>query len=60
MKPTQQQEKLKKQLILSTITITSMEYPNRTESWNLRPKGDGRSGPSVPLLPERNLTFWHT
>ena len=23
-------------------------------------KGDGRSGPSVPLLPERNLTFWCT
>ena len=26
MKPTQQQEKLKKQSILSAITITSMEY----------------------------------
>ena len=26
MKPTQQQEKLKKQFILSAITVTSMEY----------------------------------
>ena len=26
MKPTQQQEKLRKQFILSAITITSMEY----------------------------------
>ena len=33
---------------------------SRTESWNFRPKGDGRSGPWGPLLPERNLTFWYT
>ena len=26
--------------------------PNWTESWNFRPKGDGRSGPSGPLLLE--------
>ena len=50
MKPTQQQENLKKQFILSAITITSMEYhtdfhTSETESWNFRPKGDGRSGP---------------
>ena len=31
-----------------------------TESWNFRLKGDGRSGLSGPLLPERNLTFWCT
>ena len=43
MKPAQQREKLRKQFIVSAIAITSMEY--RTESWNFRPKGDGRSGP---------------
>ena len=45
MKPTQQQEKLKKQSIHSVMTITSMEYHTDFESWNFRPKGDGRSGP---------------
>ena len=43
MKPTQQQGRLKKQFILSVITITLMEY--HCEIWNFRPKGDGRSGP---------------
>ena len=32
----------------------------KLESWNFRPKVDGRSGPWGPLLPERNLTFWCT
>ena len=58
MKPTQQQEKLKKQSIHSVMIITSMEY--RMRIWNFRPKGDGRSGPLGPLLPVKNLTFWYT
>ena len=62
MKPTQQQEKLKKQSIHSVMTITSMEYHTdlRMRIWNFRPKGDGRSGPLGPLLPVKNLTFWYT
>ena len=30
------------------------------EKRNFRPKGDGRSGPREPLLPEKNLTFSST
>ena len=52
MKPTQQQEKLKKQSIHSVMLITSMEYHTDFHTFgrkegilNFRPKGDGRSGP---------------
>ena len=29
-----------------------------SEMWKFRPKGDCRSGPSGPLLPEKSLTFY--
>ena len=63
MKPTQQQEKLKKQSIHSVMTITSMEYHTdfHTSGSHCRkfsPEGDGGSGRRP--LPPSHLTFWQT
>ena len=43
----------------SKNVLTCHILGNWTESWNFRPKGDGRSGPSGPQLPDKILNLFN-
>ena len=46
--------------VSSSLDQLTPSVATKREQRNFRPKGDGRSGPRGPLLPEKNLTFWDT